>query len=183
MEDLSLHILDIAENSIRAGADRVSIRVVENIDGNILTLEISDNGKGMDKDAIKKVCDPFFTTKTVRDIGLGIPLLAQAARECEGDLTVESEVGKGTKINAYFQYDHIDRKPLGRIDETLVILIASNPEIDFLYEHSRDDDNYRLDTEEIRKELENVPINTPAVIKIIKNDISSWLNMEDNMIK
>jgi anti-sigma regulatory factor (Ser/Thr protein kinase) len=183
MEDLSLHILDIAENSIRAGADRVIIRIVENINDNILTLEISDNGKGMDKDAIKKVCDPFFTTKTVRDIGLGIPLLAQAARECEGDLTVESEVRAGTKINAYFKHGHIDRKPLGRIDETLAILIASNPEIDFLYEHSRGNDSYRLDTAEIRKELENVPINTPDVIRIIKNDINDWLNIKDNMIK
>jgi len=183
MEDLSLHILDIAENCITAEADRVEIKIVEDTAANLLTLEISDNGKGMDKELLENACNPFYTTRTTRRVGLGIPLLAQSARECNGDITVNSEKGKGTSIKASFQYDHIDRKPLGDITQTMIILIMSNPGIDFLFEHMRNDKKYSLDTAELKKDLDGIPINEPEVIKIIKNDISAWLNSTDNMIE
>ncbi len=183
MEDLSLHILDVAENSITAGAGRIEIKIYEDTGANLLTVEISDNGKGMDKELLKNACDPFYTTRTTRRVGLGIPLLAQAARESNGDISVKSKIGEGTSIKASFQYDHIDRKPLGDIGQTIIILIMSNPDIDFLFEHKKNDDSYTLDTAEIKKELDGVPINTPEVINIIKDDISTWLNDTDNMIE
>lgn len=183
MEDLSLHILDVVENSITAEADRIEVKIAEDTGANLLTVEIIDNGKGMDKELLENACDPFYTTRTTRRVGLGIPLLAQSARESSGDITVKSEKGKGTTIKASFQYDHIDRKPLGDIGQTMIILITSNPDIDFLFEHRKNDKVYTLDTAEIKKELDGVPINTPEVIRIIKDDISTWLNSTANMIE
>ncbi len=183
MEDLSLHILDIAENSITAGADRIVIRVVEEIKKNLLLIEISDNGKGMNGEMLKHACDPFYTTRTTRRVGLGIPLLAQAARESMGDVNIKTGKGKGTTVTATFRYDHIDRKPLGDIGKTMIVLIASNPDIDFRFEHEKNGNIYILDTSEIKKELDGLPVNTPAVIKIIKDDISAWLNSTGNMIE
>lgn len=182
MKDLSLHILDVAENSINAGADRIGISIIEDIKKNLLIIGISDNGKGMDDEMLKNVRDPFFTTRTTRRVGLGIPLLAQTARESSGDLDIKTEKGKGTTITARFQYDHIDRKPLGDIVNTLIVLIAGNIEIDFLYKHERNGSTYELDTAEIREKLENVPINDPMVINFIKDDISKWLNETKSII-
>ena len=173
MQDLSLHILDIAENSIAAGATEIRIRIVEDTRKNQLLIEISDNGRGMDKKTVKKITDPFFTTKTVRRGGLWIPLLAQAARECNGELTIKTEKGKGTTISARFQYDHVDRKPIGDIGNTLIVLIVSSPDVDLIFEHQKNDNIYILNIAEIRKELDGVPLNTPEVIKIIKDDISA----------
>ncbi len=173
MEDLSLHILDIVENSITAGASRIEIRLRESVKDNILTIDIKDNGQGMDAELLEHACDPFYTTRTTRKVGLGIPMLAQAARECRGDIQVTSQKGGGTSISVSFQHDHIDRKPMGDVGKTLIVLIVSNPEIDFFFEHKRDDKTYVLDTSEIKKELGNIPINTPDVIKIIKDAISA----------
>jgi DNA mismatch repair ATPase MutL len=176
MEDLSLHILDIAENSIRAGANSIRIKIIEDTKKDLFLIELVDNGKGMDEDTIKMSLDPFYTTKTTRRVGLGIPLLGQTARECNGNMSITSQKGKGTTITADFQYTHIDRKPLGDIAETLIVLIVSNPEIDFIFEHRRNKHIYSLDTAEIKEQLEDVPINTPDVIKFIKDGISKWLN-------
>lgn len=183
MQDLSLHILDIVENSITAGADRIKIKIIEDIKANLFLLEIIDNGRGMDKEMYEHACDPFYTTRTTRKVGLGIPLLAQSARECGGDVNVISEKGKGTTITTTFQHDHIDRKPLGDIEKTMIVLIASNPDIDFVLEHKKNGDVYILDTSELKKELGEVPINNMEVIKIIKDDIRAWLNQVNNMIK
>jgi len=150
VEDLSLHILDIVENSIRARASKINIKIVEDTRGDLLTIEIKDDGKGIDKETMKKVLDPFFTTKTTRKVGLGLALLKQSARESGGDVEIESEVGTGTRVKAVFNYSHIDRKPLGDIAATLVTLIAGNPEVDFIYEHTNDESEYRIDTREIR---------------------------------
>jgi anti-sigma regulatory factor (Ser/Thr protein kinase) len=183
MEDLSLHILDIVENSVRAGATRIAIRIVEDTEANVLIIEIADNGKGMDEDTLKQVYDPFFTTKSCRRTGLGIPLLAQSAKECGGDLVIKTQTGKGSSLSATFQYDHIDRKPLGDMEKTIIVLIASNPDIDFIYEHKKNKKFYKLDTADIKKDLDGIPITHPEVIKIIKNDISAWLHQVDNVIQ
>lgn len=176
MQDLSLHILDIAENSITAGATTIQIKIIENVKENLLLIEIKDNGRGMDEEIIRMAYDPFFTTRTTRRIGLGIPLFAQSARESRGNISIASKEAEGTTITATFQYDHIDRKPLGDIAKTLIVLIASHPDIDFLFEHKRNDHTYNLDTAKIKKDLINIPINSPEVIKFIKDDISRWLN-------
>ncbi len=175
MEDLSLHILDIVENSIEAGANRVDILLEEDTTRDRLLLEIKDNGKGMDEGMAKKVTDPFFTTKTVRRIGLGLPFLKQAAHECEGSLTVTSEKGKGTTISAVFRLGHIDRKPIGDIGATIMVLIAGNPGIDFIFRYRRDDYTYELDTRDIRDELDGIPINSPEVLDVLRKDIEKGL--------
>lgn len=146
MEDLSLHILDIVENSVSAGATRVEILIAEDPEGDLLTVEINDDGRGMDEETVKKVRDPFFTTRTTRRVGLGIPLLAAAAREAEGDLSIDSQEGQGTRIRATFRYSHIDRKPLGDIQETLKALIVANPDVEFFFEHRAGDQVSRFDT-------------------------------------
>ncbi len=150
MEDLSLHILDIVENSIRAKASRIEIKVIEDSGKDLLTIEIKDNGEGMDEETVKKVIDPFFTTKSTRKVGLGLPMLRQTARESGGDVEIESKVGRGTRVKATLGYSHIDRKPLGNMGKTLTTLIVGNPEVDLIYEHKRDGATYRLDTKKIR---------------------------------
>ncbi|GBE03344.1 MAG TPA: ATP-binding protein [Nitrospirae bacterium] len=181
MEDLSLHILDVVENCITADATRIEVKITEDTGENLLTVEMSDNGKGMSEELLENATDPFYTTRTTRKVGLGIPLLAQSAKESNGDISVKSKPGQGTSITATFQYDHIDRKPLGDIGQTIIILIMSNPEIDFLFEHKKNDKLYTLDTVEMKKDLDGIPINNPEVIKIIKNDISAWLNSINNV--
>jgi len=175
MEDLSLHILDVVENSIIAGANRIEIRILEDLKNDILSIEIKDNGKGMSEEVLKKVTDPFYTTRTTRRVGLGLPFLFQSAKDSEGDLSITSKEGEGTVVHAYFKHSHIDRKPLGNIVDTLITLIAGSPDIVFLYEHRRNGNTYFLDTKEIKAELEEIPINSAEVIKIIREDIQNGL--------
>jgi len=175
MEDLSLHILDIAENSISAGAKRVEIRIFEDLHKDIFSLEIKDNGRGMIQEILKKATDPFYTTRTTRRVGMGLSLLSQSAKEAEGDLSITSQEGQGTTVYTYFKHSHIDRRPLGNIVDTLIVLIAGNPDIDFFYEHKRNNNTYSIDTKEIKSDLEGIPINSPEVIEIIKKDIQNGL--------
>jgi len=141
MEDLSLHILDIVENSLRAHARTVEIRLIHDRQEDFLTLEITDDGEGMDEAELKRATDPFFSTKEGKRTGLGLAFLAQAAEEAEGDLKVESRKGGGTKVIASFRMGHIDRKPLGDLEETVKCLKATHPEVDFRYEfrHEREE--------------------------------------------
>ncbi|MDQ7826517.1 MAG: ATP-binding protein [Candidatus Eremiobacteraeota bacterium] len=155
MEDLSAHILDIVENSINASAKRVSIKVTEDAEKDLLTVEIEDNGRGLKEEDVKRVQNPFFTTRTTRRVGLGLPLLKQAAQACGGTMEIVSEEGKGTRVKATFGYSHIDRQPLGDIAEILRIMIQSNPDTDFVYEHKSGDEHYRLDTSEMKGEQED----------------------------
>ncbi|HXX81781.1 MAG TPA: ATP-binding protein [Thermodesulfovibrionales bacterium] len=172
MEDLSLHILDIAENSIVAGATRVEITVEEDTKKDVLSMKVRDNGRGMDETTLAMVTDPFFTTKTVKRVGLGLPFLKQSSEECEGHFSIASEKGKGTTISVSFRRSHIDRKPLGDMGATVMVLIAGNPFIDFVFHYSKDAYHYRLETEILREELSGVPINSPEILSIIKEDIN-----------
>ena len=137
MEDLSLHVLDIAENGIRASAKRIEITIAEDEENDLLTIEIKDDGQGMDEETAKRALDPFFTTRTTRRIGLGLSLFAQSARESGGDIELNSLSGKGTKVKATFQYRHPDRKPLGDMNETMLTLITGSPDIHFICEHRK----------------------------------------------
>ena len=138
MEDLSLHILDIVENSIAASANAIQIVVVEDTGSDRLSLEIRDDGSGMDAATRSKALDPFFTTRTTRRVGLGLPLLAQAAKDRGGELELESVPGRGTTIRAVFQLSHPDRKPLGDIAATLGAILAGRPELDLRFEYRAD---------------------------------------------
>ena len=134
MEDLSLHVLDIAENAIMARASKIEIIITEDHEKELQTIEIIDNGTGMDKDTLKKALDPFYSTRG-KKTGLGIPLFAQAAKEAGGGLEIKSASKKGTKVIATFKLNHIDKKPLGNMDETMRVLKAAHPEVDFTYEY------------------------------------------------
>jgi signal transduction histidine kinase len=138
MEDLSLHILDIVENSLAAAAGEITIRIDEETARDRLSLEIRDNGKGMDEEMRRKVLDPFFTTRSTRRVGLGLPLLAQAARDSGGTFEVESAPGQGTTVRAVFQLSHPDRKPLGDIPATLGTILAGMPNLGLRFEYKRD---------------------------------------------
>jgi len=184
MEDISLHILDIAENSVAAGATLIRIKMVDRRDEDSFVVEIGDNGKGMPEDLVVKALDPFFTSRTTRNVGLGLSLLAQAARETGGDISIKSTAGAGTIVRAQFRPAHIDMKPLGDIAETLAVLIAGNPDIDFsfTYDYDKGDGPYSFDTREIRAELENIPINAPEVISVLRRSLSAALNDIKNKV-
>ncbi|MDD5344750.1 MAG: ATP-binding protein [Smithella sp.] len=168
MIELSAHILDIAENSVRAGAKLIEININEDTANDSLSIEIIDDGQGMKPEEIKKALDPFYTTKTVRRIGLGLPLLADATQRSGGHLNLESQKGKGTTLQATFGLSHVDRQPLGDIINTLIILIAGNSNVDFIYKHKHDGQQFELDTRIIRKEIDDIPINHPEILKYIR---------------
>ncbi len=149
MEDLSLHILDVVENSIVAGASKIEIKITEDQSADLLLIEIKDDGRGMNKEILDKVLDPFYTTRTTRKVGMGLSLLAQAAEESNGNFEIDSKVGEGTEIKASFQYSHIDRKPIGDLKSTFIILITSYPEVNFVYAHQDDDGCNILDSNDL----------------------------------
>lgn len=164
MKDLASHIMDIVQNSIRANATKIVIKVTENHERDCFIIEIQDNGCGMDAETLSRVRDPFFTSRTVRKVGLGIPLLQQNAERTGGKVTISSYPGKGTSLCAQFSHSHLDRPPLGNLAETIGLLIGSNPAIHFIYEHTTNLGSYLLDTEEIKKILEEIPLNHPDII-------------------
>jgi anti-sigma regulatory factor (Ser/Thr protein kinase) len=170
MEDLSLHILDIAENAIAAGAQLVEIIIELDTERDRLQILIRDNGRGMDLEMLEKAGDPFFTTRTTRRVGLGLSLLQQAAQEAAGEFFITSKPGQGTEVRATFQASHIDRKPLGDMGSTLVSLILGNPDVDFIYESNFDGEETTLDTRMIKAELDDTTtVSDPAVLNLIKN--------------
>lgn len=175
MQDLSLHILDVAENGIIAGADLIEISVDENLKSDKMTITIKDNGRGMGPEFLARVLDPFVTTRTTRKVGLGLSLFQQAAQAAEGDLKVDSTQGVGTTVSVFMRYNHIDRKPMGNMPDTIVTLIQGNPEVDFVYYHRRDGKEYLLDTRDIRTELEGIAVNHPEVVGLIRENLISGL--------
>jgi anti-sigma regulatory factor (Ser/Thr protein kinase) len=175
MQDLSLHILDIAENSIEARARKVEVRLTEDSQQDRLVLEIEDDGQGMDQETKQQALNPFFSTKTTRRIGLGLPLLAEAARAAAGWFTLDSQPGRGTHIKAVFQLSHIDCKPLGDIAQTLVALILGNPRTDFVYRHSVNGKHFEFDTRDIRKERKGVALSSPEIMRFINKTLQEGL--------
>jgi signal transduction histidine kinase len=135
MQDLALHILDLVDNSLAAGATRISVRITEEPEADRLLVEIADNGRGMDRETLARALDPFFTTKPGKPVGLGLALFAQAARESGGGLRVDSAPGQGTTLRASFGLGHPDRKPLGDLEGTLGLLAESHPAVDFSFDY------------------------------------------------
>jgi anti-sigma regulatory factor (Ser/Thr protein kinase) len=175
MLELAMHILDIAENSVRAGAKLVTIRIVEDFKKDLYVLEIADNGRGMNAEERQRALDPFYTTKKVRKVGLGLPMLKIASTNTGGEFRLDSEVGGGTTVTAKFRREHIDRQPLGNIASSLIGLILGNPGVDFFYHHCINGRSYTLDTRELKKELEDVPLSHPEVTKFIREHINEGL--------
>jgi len=167
VKELSLHILDVAENGISAGADRIEIEVIEDREQNRLQLVIADNGRGIPRDQIDRAMDPFYTSRTTRRVGMGLSLLNAAARQCDGHMWIESDVAKGTRIVAEFVHDHIDRAPLGDMAGTMISLIMGTPTVDFEYRHEVDGSEFVLSTREVKAASGGRQITDPEVFQYI----------------
>ena len=167
MRELSLNILDVAQNSITAGASLITIEVNENTVDKTLFIGIYDNGKGMSEEQVKSVVDPFFTTRTTRKVGMGIPLFKMAAEQTGGRLEIKSELGVGTEVRTYFKTDSVDFTPLGDMAATIQMLITMNTDRDFVYKHTVNEKDFVADTREIKEILGDVPLDT--------YEVSQWL--------
>ncbi|MDL2294555.1 ATP-binding protein [Ruminococcaceae bacterium OttesenSCG-928-D13] len=187
MQELSMNILDIAENSVRAGASLVEITLTQDTAENRQTLTVRDNGKGMDAEMVAQVTDPFTTTRTTRKVGLGLPFLKMAAEQTGGGLVIDSTPGLGTTVTASFTLGHIDLMPLGDIGGTIAALVQSScgdpayrsaelaeakDEIDFVFTFTRDGKTFAFSTKDARQILEGVPLSEPAVAVFIKDHIT-----------
>jgi anti-sigma regulatory factor (Ser/Thr protein kinase) len=161
--ELSHHILDALENAVEAGASRITIRIEENREKDSLSIQIDDNGRGMDPATVEKALDPFFTTRKVRQVGLGLPLFREAARRCEGELHLDSRPGLGTRLEVRFRHSHIDRAPLGRVSSALLAILLSKSPVDLDYRHRVGRREFSFQTGEIRRELNGVPLTHPRV--------------------
>lgn len=176
MRELALHLLDIAENSAAAQATRIRIEVTEDIEHDRLSMKIEDNGKGMDEEMVKNVTDPFVTSRTTRKVGLGIPLLKEAAEACNGTFSITSKVGVGTTVFVDFQRSHIDRMPLGDVNTTLQNLFFSNPLIHWIFEYRLNENVFVFDDSDIKAELQGVSLTEPEIIRVIREIFESGIN-------
>ncbi len=175
MKTLSLNILDIVQNSVRAKADVISIEIEESVKSDRYLITITDNGNGIPQEILENVTDPFVTTRTRRRLGLGLPLLKFHAEITGGGLEISSETGKGTRVFAELSFSHIDRQPLGDISGVLKILVYANPGISFIYRHRTDKGEYCFDTRVIKEYLEVDNLNDMVLMEDIKNMINENL--------
>ncbi len=181
MKELALHILDIAQNSLVAGATLIEIIVNANTEADILRIEITDNGKGIAPEVLPIVMDPYTTSRTTRKVGMGLPLLKDACEMTGGSLAINSELGKGTSLKALLGYNHIDRQPLGDMAGVIMLLVSANVNVDFVYKHSLNGSEYVFDTREVKEALDGLPLNSPEVYKILKEML--FLNLDELQIR
>jgi len=175
LRELALHLLDIAENSVAANGKNITISVEEDTVKDRLRMSVQDDGVGMDADTVAKVIDPFYTTRTTRKVGLGIPLLKEAAEACNGFLTIQSEPGHGTRIDVEFQHSHIDRMPLGDLAGTFLSLLIAYPPIHWTFSYRANEQDFEFDDAPIKKELEGVSLTEPGVLSFIRQMIESGI--------
>lgn len=168
MKELSLNILDLSQNSITAGAKNVDLTVIEKESEDRLSISVEDDGCGMEPDFLKRVIDPFTTTRTTRKVGMGIPLFKMAAEMSGGSFQIESEPGRGTRISAEFKLSHIDRPPMGDMAGTMTVLVQGSPDIDFTYTRETEKGLFQFSTATLRETLGGVPLSEPEVL--------SWIN-------
>ncbi len=173
MKELSLHILDIAQNSLKANASQIEIQIIEKLKENLLIINIIDNGKGMRPSLLLNATDPFITTRKNRRVGLGLSLFKSVALQCQGDFFIDSKEGVGTSVHATFQNSHIDRPPLGRIEDTFITLFISadnnQTQVEYIYKHQINDRVFEFDTRDIKEIIGNVSINEYEVLVWLKN--------------
>ena len=167
MQDLSLNVLDIAENSVKAKATEIKISVLEN--GDSLEIIIEDNGCGMSEETVKNVVDPFYTTRTTRKVGLGVPFFKMSAEQTGGSFLISSEIGVGTRVSAKYDMSHIDMMPVGDMEETVLSLVTLNTHIDFLYVRSKNGNTFEFSTKEIKEILGDVPLNEPEIVVFLRD--------------
>ena len=172
-----MHILDIAQNSIVAGANNISILVHEDPDNDLLTIEIKDDGKGIAPEVLKKVKDPYTTSRTTRRVGMGLPLLYDACWISGGELEIESKEGEGTKVVATLGLNHIDRQPIGDMAGVIILLVSANPSIEFTYTHNRGGNSYEFSTLDVKEVLDGIPLSSPEMVKMLREMIK--LNLDE----
>lgn len=176
MKEISLHLLDIAQNSVSAGATLIEISVEVDHAGDMLRCQVKDNGRGMDRELLEKVTDPFTTTRTTRKVGLGIPFFKEGAEGCGGTFELESKPGEGTRIAASYRISHIDRPPLGNMADTVYGLVCCNEGIDFIYIYRVDGKMFEFDTRTVRKVLGgSIPLSTPEVASWIRECLNEGI--------
>ncbi len=163
MTEISLNILDVAENSTKAGAALVTITVDADFEADQLTVSIEDNGCGMTPEQVERVTDPFFTSRTTRKVGLGVPFFKYAAESTGGSFQIESTIGVGTTVTATFTLSHIDRMPLGDINSTIHTLVVYHPDTDFVYQYRYNGKSFTMDTREFKEILGSISFDTPEI--------------------
>jgi hypothetical protein len=172
MREITLHLLDLAENSVSAGARTVQIAVCEDLKADLLTVSIQDDGRGMDPETVKKVTDPFYTSRTTRKVGLGIPLFKGAAEECNGGLTISSKQGEGTRVDVSFQHSHIDRMPLGNLSSTFLGLLVGHPDVHWIFRYTARkngaEETFEFDDQPVKETLEGVSLTHPEVLTFVR---------------
>lgn len=172
MNELSLHVLDILQNSIKAGATLITLEFALDTKAETLTITITDNGTGMSEELVRKVLDPFVTSRTTRRVGMGLSLFRQSAEGTGGSLSIKSQLGKGTTVTAVFYYGHIDCPPLGNMTDTFLAQVLSSPEIDFIYRFTTAQGEMSFDTREVRAVLGEVPLSQPEVYTWMQESIN-----------
>jgi hypothetical protein len=180
MREISLHILDLAQNSVKADAGLIEILVKVSEAENIVEFSISDNGRGMSAEQISAVTDPFFTSRTERRVGLGVPLCKLACEQAGGRFDITSGKNTGTKVYGSFLFNHIDRQPMGDLAGTVLYTATADEAADVVFHFKADGYEYDFDTREIKNALSGVPISNPDVMEYLKGELSEInLYMED----
>lgn len=177
MQDLAMHLLDIVYNSIAAKASLIKIMLVNSTQKDRITLRIEDNGRGMDEQTVEKVQSPFYTSRTTRDVGLGIPLFKATALSCDGSFRLTSQEQVGTMIEANIKKSHWDCPPLGDIANTLCVLIQADPSIDYIFVYEDDQHRFEFDTKVIKETLEDVPLDHPDILNWLEGYIKEGINL------
>jgi len=176
MEELCYHIIDIVQNSISANSKNIKIKLKESDKGDLILIEINDDGKGMDAETLKNVQDPFYTTKSGKKVGLGIPLLKETAIHCEGSFKMESRVGKGTLVRAIFKKSNIDVPPIGEVKDTILTSIVGNDPCDIDITYENDNGCFNISTKEIKEQIGDLHITHPDVMRFLKEFIDKGIS-------
>jgi hypothetical protein len=175
VEDICFHLTDLVQNSVAAGATTIRLDMVESGEQDTLAMEIADNGRGMDKETLEKVQDPFFTTKSYKKVGLGIPLFKATAQACRGDFAISSDVGRGTEVKARMQKSHLDCPPLGNLPETLLSLLVSLDAIDLQFSYRSDRGEFSISSGAVRQQVGDLHFSHPDVFKFLREYIDDGL--------
>ena len=174
-----MHIMDILQNSTRARAKDITLEVFEDKAADTLTIRFIDNGCGMDAETVEKVVNPFFTTRTTRKVGLGLPLLKQNTEQTGGSLDIQSEVGKGTTVTAVFGLSHLDRPPMGDLAGTVVLTVSAYPDIHFIFHYKNENVDYIFDTDEVYEALDGMSIQDPEIVKYLIEMVRENMRFEN----
>ena len=175
VEDICFHLIDLVQNSVAAGAKNIHLNIKESKNQDTLTLEVADDGRGMDKQTLERVQDPFFTTKSFKKVGLGIPLLKATAQICRGDFTIHSAVGRGSEVKASMQSSHLDCPPLGNLEETLLSLLVSLDQVNLQFFYRSDRGEFSVSSSAIRQQVGELHFSHPDVYHFLKEYIHEGL--------